>query len=1304
MELERLRQGRRECSCHNKSPYKPSTSHNVAVSPNDESAKTISKFLDMLKAYQYFKWNADELECWINEKLQTYTNEDFKEVSNLQLKKQKHQEFEFEVTVHAETLSALDSTGEEMIGQGHFATDIIKNRLDELHALWERLMAIFREKSSVINLKLKFVQFLRQVDEILFWIRENETYVTSEDLGQDLEDVETLQKGFNEFTKDLENQESRVEDIYRKADELLKEKFPEDALVIEKFRQVREALERLKDLVRKRQEKLLEAYEIQCFFRDIDRAISWVNEKSIPLSIEDCGRDLASVQALQRKHEALERDLTASDEKIVRLGDEAKALAQKHPDSQDTIQGKYDELITAWDKLKSQAVGRRGKLEESFKMHRFSADWRDVSIWMDEMKTSILADDLAKDVVGAEAQVERHKEYTAEINSRADSFDTCMQEGQALLSVGHPCNEDIVAKLSTLERERASLMQLCEERREQLEQCMGLQYFYRDAEQSESWIGKQEALLEINDVGDSLDSVEALIRKHEDFEKSLLEQEEKMRQLDEFAAKLIESNHYAAAQVHEIQEGLQIRRNALKEKAQNRRQRLEDSHRYQMFDRDADEMQSWISGKLRNALDESYKDSTNLQTKVQKHQSFEAEIQANQSRVEDIKKTGQDLLNANHYNSPEIKVKIEQLDETWSHLVNAMGDKKKNLDQASRQQQFARNVEDVKLWLNDVEAQIASEDVGRDLNGVMNAQKRHNLLESDVAAHRERIDAFKVQADTLAAESHFDAPIIQEKQRQLAQRYHDLQIPLSQRREKLRDALPSDTSLQLEYGDYSELMKLLVDCCKDFKAHSLNQIESEMWHQFAESFTTGSVATHKDAFRLWVKDKNPVVEKYIGFIESYRDPFGVRARFESFVAVVNRSVSKKFQRLVNNAERLLTSLPWPSTFEKVNFLQPDFTSLDVVTFATAGIPVGTNIPNYDDVRQVDGFKNVSLDNVLSVRLEDPKPEFLRNEDKQMYVEHAESSFELQVGLHELMGYDSGKLFRRDCYGKRNFHTKTTEYVINGGPVKGWCEPGETYDSKFPNLPSAIDKCRAECVGIYLSDLPLVLEQFGLNTNCAQGDVPDVVYINWLSMIPSVVTSMEFYSPAENADDIGSWCQAHYCARYAILRVLIEADDSMGRTHKVVGEDDASDLCISLDPKRPLTVARSAIGEFLRKLQYYKGKTNAMYGYAFFQHYSQLLPKYLTDLLWHKWLRGYLLMLQTRSKWLDIKHNLQPDDLVLVNSADTQRGLWRKAIVKQMYYDQDGHVRTLCLKTSTQEVEQDIRSVRKVNVVIVRGEC
>uniref|UniRef100_A0A8C4YSK9 Spectrin alpha chain, non-erythrocytic 1 n=1 Tax=Gopherus evgoodei TaxID=1825980 RepID=A0A8C4YSK9_9SAUR len=735
--------------------------------------------------FQFFQRDADELEKWIQEKLQIASDENYKDPTNLQGKLQKHQAFEAEVQANSGAIIKLDETGNQMINEGHFASETIRTRLQELHRLWELLLEKMREKGIKLLQAQKLVQYLRECEDVLDWINDKEAIVTSEELGQDLEHVEVLQKRFEEFQTDLAAHEERVNEVNQFAGKLIQEQHPEEELIKSKQDEVNAGWQRLKGLALQRQGKLFGAAEVQRFNRDVDETISWIKEKEQLMASDDFGRDLASVQALLRKHEGLERDLAALEDKVKALCAEADRLQQSHPHNASQIQVKREELIANWEHIRTLAAERHARLNDSYRLQRFLADFRDLTSWVTEMKALINADELANDVAGAEALLDRHQEHKGEIDAHEDSFKSADESGQALLAAGHYASDEVREKLTILSDERTALLELWELRRQQYEQCMDLQLFYRDTEQVDNWMSKQEAFLLNEDLGDSLDSVEALLKKHEDFEKSLSAQEEKITALDEFATKLIQNNHYAKEDVATRRDALLSRRNALHERAMYRRAQLADSFHLQQFFRDSDELKSWVNEKMKTATDEAYKDPSNLQGKVQKHQAFEAELSANQSRIDALEKAGQKLIDVNHYASDEVAARMNEVISLWKKLLEATELKGK----ISSLQQFNRNVEDIELWLYEVEGHLASDDYGKDLTNVQNLQKKHALLEADVAAHQDRIDGITIQARQFQDAGHFDADNIKKKQEALVARYEALKDPMVARKQKLADSL-----------------------------------------------------------------------------------------------------------------------------------------------------------------------------------------------------------------------------------------------------------------------------------------------------------------------------------------------------------------------------------------------------------------------------------------------------------------------------------------------------------------------------------
>ena len=288
-------------------------------------------------------------------------------------------------------------------------------------------------------------------------------------------------------------------------------------------------------------------------------------------------------------------------------------------------------------------------------------------------------------------------------------------------------------------------------------------------------------------------------------------------------------------------------------------------------------------------------------------------------------------------------------------------------------------------------------------------------------------------------------------------------------------------SLTVVYGDHQAEMRAIARHLASAQAHAANPAQTQMHADYVTAFADGSMQAHKNSQRAWITDTGPAVECNIGFIETYRDPSGERGEWEGFVAMVNRERTRAFAQLVRAAPQLIPHLPWPPAFEKDAFLPPDFTSLEVLTFAGSGIPAGINIPNYDDVRQTAGFKNVSLGNVLGAASPPGEPvPFIRAADQPLYAALKDRAFELQVGLHELLGHGCGKLLQESAPGVFNFDPAAPPVSpVDGAPVTTWYKPGETWGSVMGGMGPSYEECRAECVAMSLCPDYGILRIFGV---------------------------------------------------------------------------------------------------------------------------------------------------------------------------------------------------------------------------------
>ncbi|NWZ04188.1 SPTN5 protein, partial [Agelaius phoeniceus] len=740
-----------------------------------------------------FYQNLEEAEDWISERMQKLEDPSIQDPSNLQDKMkllQKHQVFEAEILANEEIITAVNKKGEALVSKGHPKSGEIRRQVRMLQEHWEKLKRAVAARGKMLEDSRDFLEFLQKVDQVEAWIREKEVMINVGDVGNDYEHCLQLKKKLNEF-RGATSGESTVDDAHIRtinalAMKLERQNKEETKTIYERRKQLNEKWNSFHGNLNAYRKKLEGALEIHALIREIDDITERITEKSVLIQALDYGKDVESVENLIRRHEEMEREISVIKSKMEPLELESFRLSTRNPSINDKLTMKQQEMKNNWLRLQGQAKQRKEKLAASYQLQKFNLEMKEILDWAQKTRALMEAGGLPKSANEAESMIEEHQERKASIFSRGERFNALSDYGKELGNSGHYATPEIRQSLSRLQKAWSELIQAWKEQYIKLFQAQDLQKFYGYVEQIESWLSSKEAFLANEDLGDSVSSVESLQRKHTQFEKALEAQMEKINEMASFAQQLTQNKHYDSENISSRCQAVLRRKQRLLENAAARRHLLEESRLLQKFLKNSFEVAAWINEKNSIAQDDSWKDPSNLQTKLQRHQAFQAEIMANRNHLDSIKSEGEKMLHERHYAPEAIQSRLQEMEELWEELLASCQDKWTKLQDAYKGLHFQRNVEDTEKWLEGVENDLKAPYNDSDLVVLNSHLKKQEELEEDIAAHRERLQELVVTAQQFQKEKHFLADELEEKVDELVQRYKRLHDPLQERRGSLQ--------------------------------------------------------------------------------------------------------------------------------------------------------------------------------------------------------------------------------------------------------------------------------------------------------------------------------------------------------------------------------------------------------------------------------------------------------------------------------------------------------------------------------------
>ncbi|KAF7235349.1 Spectrin beta chain, non-erythrocytic 4, partial [Varanus komodoensis] len=492
------------------------------------------QLLDAAFQVEQYYFDVAEVEAWLSEQELFVMNEDKgkDEQSTLQLLK-KHLMMEQTVENYAETIAQLSRQCRALLELGHPDSEQISRRQSQVDRLYVSLKDLVEEHKAQLEQQYWLYQLSREVDELEHWIAEKEVVAGSPELGQDYEHVTLLQEKFTEFaseTGSLGNE--RISAVNQMVDELIDYGHADAATIAEWKDGVNEAWADLLELMETRAQMLAASHELHKFFSDCKDILAQIEEKQQRLPEVTARESKTSAGTLQRMLGSFEHDVQVLVTQVRQLQEAAAQLRTVYAgENAEAISTKEQEVMHAWKELLSSCEDCRLQITTTTDKIRFTSMVRDLVSWMDTVICQVGTGEKPRDVSTVGVLMNYHQGLKAEIEARSKSVAACVELGKALVLNKSPASEEIKLHLEKLMAKKKEMTDKWDQRWQWLQQMLEVHQFAQEAVVADAWLTAQEPLLKSQELGNSVDEVEQLIRRHEAFRKAAAAWEERFSSL-----------------------------------------------------------------------------------------------------------------------------------------------------------------------------------------------------------------------------------------------------------------------------------------------------------------------------------------------------------------------------------------------------------------------------------------------------------------------------------------------------------------------------------------------------------------------------------------------------------------------------------------------------------------------------------------------------------------------------------------------------------------------------------------------------